>query len=70
MGSLPYGNTFVVIGGHMEKDGHYYSGYNSTYLFDPDKNAWNELDNNESRLDRPRGASAVMLVDEKWFPGC
>ena len=68
MGTVPYGNSFLMVGGFVRKEDGKYYGFNSVYTFDPDGFRWKKL--YENKLSKSRGASAVILVEEDWFPSC
>ncbi len=63
MGSVPYANTFALVGG-------YGSEYKDTvYLYNPNTGP-ERFDLLEERLSIPRGSATAFLVNEDILPEC
>ncbi len=58
--AVPYGDTFVLVGGHGD-DGE------RIYKFVPETEGWEVV---PGRLDYPRSYVTAMFVDPESFPNC
>ena len=59
---VPYGNTFLVVGGHDGSD-----SLDSIYYYEVDTESWSELD---ATLSSPSNQLEATEVDISIFPSC